>query len=297
MAVVNAPTRSTSKSTAPAARSKRPGAGAATTIPALIRELERLPAQPSAAVRVLWMADDPNSSSEDLAAVVSCDPALTARIMRMANSTYYGLSGRVSSAQFAITVLGFSTVRTMAAAAAAGVQGSEQAVPAGFWSHAAASAVATSLIAPRVGARATEAFSLGLLHDLGRTLLHRIDPAGYAKLDARAKAEGRCIAELEVEAYELDHAEAGAKVLKAWRFPDQFVEAMSTHHGDLPVGASSLRQALYLGSGLVALADGRGEDASTQALRALIGDEESVESLVEQVRREGAQLEESLKAR
>ena len=86
-----------------------------TSTPLLIRQLERLPTNPTAAVRVLWLADDPNSSSEDLADAVGTDPALTTRIMHMANSAYYGLSGRVPSSAFAITVLGFSAVRTLAA--------------------------------------------------------------------------------------------------------------------------------------------------------------------------------------
>src|SRR5919197_4470276 len=109
---------------------------ASTSTPLLIRQLERLPTNPTAAVRVLWLADDPNSSSEDLAAAVSTDPALTTRIMHLANSAYYGLSGRVPSGAFAITVLGFSAVRTLAAAAAAGALDRQGAVPEGFLHHA-----------------------------------------------------------------------------------------------------------------------------------------------------------------
>src|SRR5690242_18186541 len=75
----------------------------AAQVEALVAELEGLPAHPSAAARVLWIADDPTSSATDLAAAVSADPSLTARAMKMANSAYYGLSGRVASATFAVT--------------------------------------------------------------------------------------------------------------------------------------------------------------------------------------------------
>src|SRR5687767_6485344 len=160
-----------------------------TTTADLIRELERLPARPSAAVRVLWMVDDPNASAADLAAAVSTDPALTARVMRMANASYYGLSGRVSSAAFAITVLGFDTVRALAAAAAAGI-GNDYPLPATFLSRAATVAVASALTAPRVGARRPEAYSLGLLHNIGCGLLHRADPSGYAAVCSAAERGG-----------------------------------------------------------------------------------------------------------
>src|SRR5205823_11831074 len=94
------------------------------------------------------------------------------------------------SGAFAITVLGFSAVRTLAAAAAAGALDQESTVPSGFWSHAAATAVGASLVADRVGARSTEAFSLGLLHDLGRALLYRVDPIRYTALCEQVAADG-----------------------------------------------------------------------------------------------------------
>ena len=62
----------------------------------LIEELERLPAQPSVAVRTVWVADQPTSSAKDLAAALTADPALTARVLRLANSAYYGLSRRIA---------------------------------------------------------------------------------------------------------------------------------------------------------------------------------------------------------
>ena len=96
---------------------------------ALLDALEHLPAQQSAAVRVLHVVDDPASSSTDLATAVGADPVLTAQVMRMANSAYYGLSGRVRSCEFAVTLLGFATIRSLAAAFAAGAIGAEPAQP------------------------------------------------------------------------------------------------------------------------------------------------------------------------
>src|SRR3954454_19569323 len=113
---------------------RQPAAKART--PDLVRELERLPTDSTAAVRVLLIADDASSSADDLGAVVAADPALTTRVMRMANSAFYGLSGRVRSCAFAVTVLGFSTVRSVAAATAAGALEEDVTLPPGFWLHA-----------------------------------------------------------------------------------------------------------------------------------------------------------------
>src|SRR3546814_105463 len=138
-------------------------------------DIEAMPSHPSVPLRILWLADDPRSSSSDLAKAVELDPALTARLLRMSNSAYYSLRTPVTNVSRAITVLGFSTVRSMAAAATAGLDdGSE--LPAGFWDHAAATANATQLVAPRYMVPGGDGFALGLLHDLGTALLCRADP-------------------------------------------------------------------------------------------------------------------------
>src|SRR3546814_19435009 len=111
-------------------------------------DIEAMPSHPSVPLRILWLADDPRSSSSDLAKAVELDPALTARLLRMSNSAYYSLRTPVTNVSRAITVLGFSTVRSMAAAATAGLEdGSE--LPAGFWDHAAATAHTAQRLAPR----------------------------------------------------------------------------------------------------------------------------------------------------
>ena len=222
----------------------------------LVDELEQLPVERCAAMRVLWLADDPNSSSDDLAKVAAADPALTSRIMRIANSPYYGLSGKVRSCAFAITVLGFSTVRSLAAAVAAGAVGQPRAVPQGFWLHAATTATAASIVAPRVGAKHPDAFSLGLLHDLGRSLLYRSDPEGYAALSEATGSESLELTAAERATYGIDHARAVARILKAWSFPEDFVDALANHHGDPAAATSALARSLAAGEALASLSTG-----------------------------------------
>jgi HD-like signal output (HDOD) protein len=199
-------------------------------VDALIEELERLPAQPSVAVRTVWVADQPNSSAKDLAGALTADPSLTARVLRLANSAYYGLSRRVADVAFAVTVVGFPTVRAMAAVHASGLfEPGEHTVPDGYWEHSVATATLCSVLAPRAGVRPNQAFPLGLLHDLGSALLFRADPQRYETVQAEAR-DGRPLRVAERGAYGMAHDEAAARVFSAWRFPETFIEAVADHH-------------------------------------------------------------------
>ena len=199
-------------------------------VDALIEELERLPAQPSVAVRTVWVADQPHSSAKDLAAALIADPSLTARVLRLANSAYYGLSRRVADVGFAVTVVGFPTVRAMAAVHASGLfEPGEHTVPDGYWEHSVATATICSVLAPRAGVRPNQAFPLGLLHDLGSALLFRADPERFEAVQAEAR-NGRSLRSVEKAVYGMPHDEAAARVFSAWRFPETFIEAVADHH-------------------------------------------------------------------
>jgi HD-like signal output (HDOD) protein len=258
----------------------------------LVAELEALPANPSSAMRVLYLAEDANSSASDLGRVVGSDPSLTARIMKVANSAYYGLSGRVSSATFAVTVLGFDTVRAIAAATAAGITGDSGTLPDQFWSHAAMVAVSCSLVAPRVSVRGPEAFSLGLLHDLGEALLHR--GLGPLPADAPVEAHDADRVAYERERWGIDHATAASRVLGAWWFPEEFTHAVAIHHDGPKAARSNLQKALIGGEAVARCTAGVEPDWVASTL-ALVGLEPStVAPLAEQVRVEAEGLAASL---
>lgn len=268
----------------------------------VLAKLEQLPSHPSAAARVLWVADDPNASVADLAAAVSADPALTARTMRMANSAYYGLSGRVASANFAVTMLGFSTIRSLAVASAAGVMGDEASVPDGFWQHAAATACASALLADRSRVARAEAFSVGLLHDVGEALLYQADPERTALAHAEAGGSDTLAAiEAERRILGIDHAAAAAKALESWKLPAHFVSAIAEHHNLEPWAPSPLHKCLVAGHALAALVGAADPvefaellEQNSEAL-ALVGvDTDGVDNLVEQVQREAAGVAASL---
>lgn len=213
-------------------------------------ELAKLPTQPVAALRVLRMVDDPRASAAALGRLVEVDPGLSTKVMRLANSPYYGLSGKVASAAQATVLLGFSTVRALAASAAAGLLVDQQPVgPPGFWSHAVLTACGASAVARRVGGQAANAFTAGLLHDIGRALFFRIDQDRFAQI-GEAVADGMSTEAAEREIFGTDHAEAGGRVLEEWRFPASLSRAISAHHEPIDSQRDGLARIIVAGEAL-----------------------------------------------
>jgi HD-like signal output (HDOD) protein len=260
-------------------------------VPELLIELEQLPPARAAALRVVQIIDDPDSRAADVAAAARIDVALTTRMLRMANSAYYGLSGRVASASFAVTVIGFQTVRSLAAMAAAGlVPGGD--LPPAFWFRSAATASGAALLARRVGADVSSAFCVGILHDLGTALLWRRAPERHAALLAQADL-GPPVHLLELEAYGATSASLCSDLLTAWSFPPDLCLAIARQCETPSTGATPLRRALQGGVALARLTEGPPRshddpvDAALQAGGVTMLDRAA---LVAQVRREGEEL-------
>lgn len=193
----------------------------------LLARHEQLPSRAAAAARVLQLADDPDASAQDLARAIGTDPVFAARVLRVANSTYYGLSGRVSTLPFAVSVIGFQAVRSLAVVAAAGLDDPDGAPP-GFWAAAAMTATAGELVAPVVGADPGDAFCLGLLHMIGTAFLHQHQPLDGVCLPLVDDALP--LLEAERDRYGIAHDQVGARVLAAWHFPERVCALIGRHH-------------------------------------------------------------------
>jgi putative nucleotidyltransferase with HDIG domain len=222
----------------------------------LMNQLKDLPANPTVGLKLVELTSDPTSDASKLGGLVESDPAMTARTLRLANSAYFGLTRQVRSAQQAVVVLGLETVQSLAIATAAGLYEGASAVPEGFWMHAAATASAASEIAASVGVSKAEAFSAGLLHDLGSALLFRIDPAVYRKMTAAAGSDAPLLLELEKVIYGIDHASAGADVLDAWSLPTEILDALRHHHKVDFEGASKLSMVVAAADALAGTLEG-----------------------------------------
>jgi len=183
--------------------------------------IDRLATQRPVAARIVAAAESEETDAKALAAELAADFVLAGRVMKLANSAYFGMRGRITSLQLAVTVVGFTTVRTMATVVLTEMD-DEARLPADFWAVSTGLAVAASRLAPKFGERSADALCLGVLAQLGSALLHQYDPVPYASLlAAEPSFTGRRRAELE--RYGMTSLSLTAEALQTWGFPHTLV--------------------------------------------------------------------------
>lgn len=228
---------------------------------ALLTLVDELPSVPDTLLRILRVLDDPQSSARNLAEVIRLDAPLTAKILRLANSPYYG-GGGLSDVRACIGVLGFKTIRQVAIC----VSVATRLVPRcgrrpgrldyrELWRHSVATAVVAKELAQLGNLdEPEEVFTAGLLHDLGKFVAVIHDPAAYDDVVSRRHAAGRPLVEVERELLGWDHALAGEVFGQAWHFPEPLTVSAGLHHeaGARPAGRTGEVAALVGLANLVA---------------------------------------------
>lgn len=205
-------------------------------------ELERaiavvgdLPSIPSIANEVMAMASDPGSSAEDICRILERDPALSARILKVANSSLYSFSREVETLQHAVTLLGFRSVSSMVLAASLrDVFQNFGLAEKLLWEHSTlAGAVAARLCSyGAIDMPREPAFTACLLHDLGKIALCNMRREEYQSVIVRTYNEGISYVDAEREAFGFDHAELGGLVAEKWKLSPRLVLAIRCHHQD-----------------------------------------------------------------
>lgn len=191
---------------------------------ALLAGIDAMATRRPVAARIVCVTNSEDADAKDLARVLLGDARLAGKVMRLANSAHFGMSGRVTSLQYAIAVVGFTTVRTLATVALTDTEDGP-ALPDDFWDVSAAVALAASMLAPRFGEYPPDALCLGLLAQLGTALLHAADPAGHAELvAAEPEPPGRRAA--EARRYGISGVGLSAEALERWSFPAHLVAPM-----------------------------------------------------------------------
>jgi HD-like signal output (HDOD) protein len=268
----------------------------ARTLPELIAGTTELAALPATSVRLLELLDDPDVAVESVTAVIEKDPSLTANLLKLSNSAYYGMRRQVGTVREALLHLGSRTVLTIAFATSMGdvMRGpmSGYRLPRRrLWGHALATGVAAARLCGGVPQAPTRdrAFTAGLVHDIGKLLLDRLLQQKLEQLPPGADA--RTLLGAEHALLGFDHAQAGAALGEAWNFPADLVEAIGRHH-EPPRDASPLVRVVAAANLLAAHigehagAEVVGEDELATALRDLYPPEEDLETLASEVRRD-----------
>jgi len=179
--------------------------------------------------------DDPNSSFEDLAGIVKTDPALSARLLKIVNSAFYGFSEKVDTLTHALNVIGTDQLTDLVLAAI--VTSKFQGIPRDlinmetFWMHSIGCGIASRKIAERMPAVESEKMYLaGMLHDIGSLIIYKEFPEEAKKILTRCKENGENLFKVEKEVLGYDHAEVGALLLAEWKLPRRLVEVVKYHH-------------------------------------------------------------------
>lgn len=206
------------------------------TLHNLIHRVDALPEVPQVAFRVIQLLNIPDTAVSQLAELIGADQALTAKLLRLCNSAYYGLSRTVTTVSEAIMIVGFSAVKSMVLMITTqstmnkGLLG-YKIKPGEFWRHSLGTAESARLIAKQCGdSREEESFTAGLIHDIGKMVLNQCAlPEVYRATNLMQK-ENISIYAAEARILGFNHAEAGATLADRWRFPPLLVDAIRYHH-------------------------------------------------------------------
>lgn len=204
------------------------------SIAQIVAEIQDLPSLPAVVMELLNQIDDEQVDTQELAAKVSRDLALTAKTLRYANSAYYSTMVRVTTIQQAISLLGLSTVRHIMLNAALSGCFPEQRCNGfshqQFWRHANLVAIVSQLLAQRVGFNQDVAFTAGLLHDIGTLVLVTYHTEDYQQVLAWQLEHQSTQLQAERQLLGIGHTEVGEVLAQQWNFSDAMRHAIAGHH-------------------------------------------------------------------
>ncbi len=217
-----------------------------------------LPSLPTVTAKMLELVDNPRTSAAGLAKLIMQDQVLTARILKVANSSFYGFPREIGTVKLAVVVLGFDAVKEMGLGLSVLTTLRRESSGAGldwsrFWQHSVAVASATRMLARSVCYRlAGEAFVAGLLHDIGRLVLTIYLYDDLDMVHRLAVPGGMSQEEAETEVFGVTHAQVGAWLAEKWSLPPVLVEAIQYHDApqNCPAERPELPLLVFLGNHL-----------------------------------------------
>ena len=207
------------------------------TIEEIIKDVDDLVSLPGVFIRINEMIESQESTATEISKVLSQDPGLTVRLLRVANSSFYGLSKEVDSVARAITIIGTQRLRdlVLATCAVEAFEGipNELVTMDDFWSHSLFCGLISKHLAEQAGIKESDSlFISGLLHDIGQLIMFRQLPelSLQVLLQDLDQVDEPEIIISEKEIIGFDHAHLGGAVVAHWQLPPVFVETISCHH-------------------------------------------------------------------
>jgi putative nucleotidyltransferase with HDIG domain len=181
--------------------------------------------------------------------LIRADASLSSELLRRANSALYGLRSQIATVERAVTMLGLDQVKGLAMTVGVGsyLRASLRlAVLRRCWRHSLGCALIAEELAPALDVRPDQAYTAGLLHDVGRLGLLVKYPQSYADLLNVCMENSFDLMSSERDLFEIDHCEAGAWLAEGWQFPRELVESIADHHNRQPERAEPLLRVVHL---------------------------------------------------
>lgn len=230
-----------------------------------IREISHIATLPEITMKIVELVEDPKSTAQDLHKVIANDPALCSRILKVVNSSFYGLPGQIGSINRAIVMLGLNAVKNIAIAASLAklFRGGELTTSFSakdLWTHSNITAAAAKMVANtlKIGL-SDEAFLAGLIHDIGLMVEMQFDRNKLIDVFRRVGADSNGVPandmlEAELAIFEATHQDFGSGLCEKWKFPKSFAMVTGYHHRpmELPSEHRTLSCIIYVADRLAA---------------------------------------------
>ena len=205
-------------------------------VESIIEKVDELPSLPHIVLKVMELTDDPDSTAFDINQVINQDQNMTAQVLRMANSVYYGYSRRIASVTDAIILIGFNAVRSIVLAASMSkilkaelkgyIMGEGE-----LWKHSQSAAIFARLLAKRVKFNSIEtAYTAALLHDIGKLVMNSYMSEAYQEVIDTVNRDKIPFNKVEDSIFGFNHALIGGKIAEKWNLPAELAEAITNHH-------------------------------------------------------------------
>jgi len=203
---------------------------------AILEGVGQIPTLPTIVMRALQIIEDPGARAEDLGRLLSQDPALSVKVLRLANSAYYGIPRTISSINQAVIILGFNTLRSLVLSATVFkiFETKGKGIDRGrYWKHSVCAALGSRLVARKVAklhsVNSESAFMAGLLHKIGILVFDMIAEPVHTEVLLQAESGETSLADLEVQMLGLHYAQLGGLLAERWELPEELQQPI-VHH-------------------------------------------------------------------
>lgn len=263
------------------------------TLDEIVNQVNDLPALPHVVGKIIQLTEDPDATAQDINKVLNQDQGMTAKVLRLANSAFYGFPRRISSVTDATIFLGFKTVRGIVMAASVSDLLSKEMegytlAQGELWRHSQSVAMASRFVAQHAKVTGVDAaYTAGLLHDIGKVILNTYMKEAYHEVIEKVANDDIPFMQAEEIVLGFNHAQVGARVAEKWNLPEDLVEAIAYHHQPEQAAKNQkltaivhISDAVCLMMGIGIGIDGMLYPLSSEALQLLDLDELAIDQII-----------------